>query len=458
MADRDAGDQRVYTDGIGEIYFDGVIVLKVNNCRLTVKTPYPTKEQCDQILKSFNPLYNSNFANDIGTGQAVTGNGWGTIVEGESDGDWINALDPNGTGQVKYSLSSITSIIQQYYGFFNFDITVEPTTFQEIIEARNILDLKTTDVEFINTGISTSFTNPSFFDDTLRYVYTNKIKTNPGGANPDGINNIYGGYYWQIGTNFTSYSEVDVVFNISDIPGIGNYSDLRILRRSVNGSNWEILNTTIPAKGTELKTSGLTSLGEFAIGSVGSNNPLPVELTSFEAEVVNNDVSLKWVTATELNNYGFEIERKKGNEDWIKIGFIEGSGNSNCIKNYTYIDNKLQYGKYLYRLKQIDTDGKFKYSNQIETTILNLSFNVNQNYPNPFNPATTISFSLPNKELVTLKIYDSLGKEIATLVNEELNQGIYEKSWDASLFGSGVYYYRLTAGGFSKTCKMLLVK
>jgi hypothetical protein len=109
-------------------------------------------------------------------------------------------------------------------------------------------------------------------------------------------------------------------------------------------------------------------------------------------------------------------------------------------------------------LKQVDNDGKFEYSKQVESEIINLNFSVSQNYPNPFNPITTISFSLPTKELVNLKIYDSLGKEITTLVNEELSKGAYEKTWDASLYGSGVYYYRLTAGGFSKTCKMLLVK
>lgn len=458
LVSRDAGDQRIYSDGIGEIYVNNNLVLKVNNCRLTVKTPYPTAAQSDNILAQFIPGYSSHFAKDIGTGEAVTGNGWGTIVTEESNPNWITALDPNGTGQVKYTLSTISSIIQTNYGFFNFDILVEPTTHQEIIESINILDLKTTDVSFIKTGITTSFTNPLFFDDTLRYVFTSKIKTNPGGSNPIGISNIYDGYYWQLGTNFTQYDFVNVTFEISDIPGINNLSDLRVLRRSEEGAGWEILNTTKSSKGTVLQISNLTSLGEFAIGSVGSNNPLPVELTSFEANVTNNDVTLTWETATELNNFGFEVERKKENEDWKKIGFIEGNGNSNSIKNYLYIDKNLAYGKYLYRLKQVDNDGKFEYSNQVESEIINLNFNVSQNYPNPFNPITTISFSLPTKEVVTLKIYDSLGKEITTLVNEELSKGVYEKTWDASLYGSGVYYYRITAGGFSKTCKMLLVK
>jgi hypothetical protein len=291
LVNRNAGDQRIYSDGIGEIYVNNNLVLKVNNCRLTVKTPYPTAAQSDQILSTFVPGYNSHFAKDIGTGEAVTGNGWGTIVADESNPDWIAALDPNGTGQVKYTLSTITSIIQTNYGFFNFDILVEPTTHQEIIEAINILELKITDVNFIKTGIFTSFSNPTFFDDTLRYVYTSKIETNPGGTNPVGINNIYNGYYWLIGTNFAQYDNVTVTFDISDIPGISDINDLRVLKRSIDGANWEILNTTKLSKGTSLQVSNLTSLGEFAIGSVGSNNPLPVELTSFEANVINNDVT-----------------------------------------------------------------------------------------------------------------------------------------------------------------------
>lgn len=447
----EAGDKRIYTDGIGEIYVGGALKFRVTNCRLTVVTPYPTAQQCRD------DYHLAGFQNNIGTGLAVTGAGMGTIDKAASDDNWEAELDPNNTGQVKYDLYTISNVIQDYYGYFDFNIEVMPKTFQEIIGAREIPLLEATNVDIPESDISFAFESFTTVNDTLRGVYANQIKTAPGGTLPDGITNISNQFYWELGTTLKTF-DVDVTFDISEITGVSNANDLRILKRETSDANWTVWNDYTLVNSTSIRANNLTSFSEFAIGSVGSNNPLPVELTSFEANVTNNDVTLTWETATELNNFGFEVERKKENEDWKKIGFIEGNGNSNSIKNYFYIDKNLVYGKYLYRLKQVDNDGKFEYSNQVESEIINLNFNVSQNYPNPFNPITTISFSLPTKEVVTLKIYDSLGKEITTLVNEELSKGAYEKTWDASLYGSGVYYYRLTAGGFSKTCKMLLVK
>ncbi len=446
-----AGDKRIYTGGIGEIYVGVELKFRVTNCRLTVVTPYPTAQQCSN---NYGLL---NFQDDIGTGLAVTGAGMGTIDKDASDNNWEAELDPNNTGQIKYNLSTISNVIQGYYGYFDFDIQVLPTNFQEIIGAREIPLAEATTVSISESDVSFLFDTFTAKDDTLRGVYANQIKTAPGGTLPEGITNISNQFYWELGTTLKTY-DVDVTFDISELTGITNANDLRILKRETSDANWMVWSDYTLVNSTSIRANNLTSFSEFAIGSVGSNNPLPVELTSFEANVINKDVTLTWETATELNNYGFEIERKKGNEDWIKIDFVPGSGNSNIIKNYVYVDKNLTFGKYLYRLKQIDNDGEFEYSNQVESEIINLSFNISQNYPNPFNPNTTISFSLPAKELVTLKIYDGLGKEITTLVNEELNTGTYEKVWDASLYGSGVYFYRFTAGGYSKTCKMLLVK
>jgi hypothetical protein len=161
-----------------------------------------------------------------------------------------------------------------------------------------------------------------------------------------------------------------------------------------------------------------------------------------------------------VNNYGFEIERNV-ETGWENIGFVDGHGNSNSPKNYSFKDNNLSYGKIQYRLKQIDNDGKFEYSEIVDVNIdLPLSFELSQNYPNPFNPTTKIGFRIPigTSGIVSLKVYDILGREVATLVNEEKSAGIYEVEFNAESLSSGIYFYRLQTGNFVDTKKFTLMK
>ena len=189
---------------------------------------------------------------------------------------------------------------------------------------------------------------------------------------------------------------------------------------------------------------------------------IPVELTSFNASVTGSTVTLNWITATEQNNLGFDVERKNDSESWMKIGFVDGNGTSTKINKYIYVDSKISTGTYNYRIKQIDFNGTFKYYNlneSIEIGIPNV-YNLSQNYPNPFNPSTLINFSIPKAGVVTMKVFNVLGKEVATLVNENKDAGNYIVELNASNFGmrSGVYFYTLESGGFKSTKKMLIIK
>lgn len=188
------------------------------------------------------------------------------------------------------------------------------------------------------------------------------------------------------------------------------------------------------------------------------NGTIPVELTSFSASVNENNVTLNWETATEKNNQGFEIQRKSG-KDFITIGFIQGFGTTTEPKNYSYQDKELDNGVYEYRLKQIDYDGTFEYSEVVEAevSVIN-SFALNQNYPNPFNPATRINFSIPTSDFVNLSIYNMVGEKVGELVNENLSAGEYDVSFDANGLPSGIYIARLSGGNFNKTIKMTLLK
>ncbi len=194
---------------------------------------------------------------------------------------------------------------------------------------------------------------------------------------------------------------------------------------------------------------------------------IPVELISFTAIAQSNYVELKWSTATELNNYGFEIERSSdktkppdGKAGWKRIGFREGKGTTSEPQQYSYTDNlsDVASSKLYYRLKQIDFDGSYEYSDIVEVEIAPAVFSLSQNYPNPFNPSTTIEFALPAPGFVTLSIFNILGEKVATLVSEELTAGSYKYHWDATELTSGIYFYRIQTGLFVEIKKMLLLK
>ncbi|GBD89322.1 hypothetical protein BMS3Abin04_00026 [bacterium BMS3Abin04] len=200
-------------------------------------------------------------------------------------------------------------------------------------------------------------------------------------------------------------------------------------------------------------------------GSLETDQVLPVELTTFSASIINNNVKLKWQTATEVNNYGFYVERQKsevGNQksEWNELGFVNGHGNSNSPKEYSFIDKTAENsGKYFYRLKQVDVDGQFEYSPEIEVTFgAPAKFELSQNYPNPFNPTTNIRFTLPEAGIVKLAVYNLLGQKVADLVNGNMEAGFHNITFNGSNLATGIYIYRLESGNNVMIRKMQLVK
>jgi Secretion system C-terminal sorting domain len=185
---------------------------------------------------------------------------------------------------------------------------------------------------------------------------------------------------------------------------------------------------------------------------------VPVELIAFAGRIENNKIFLNWETATETNNYGFDVERSQDKLNWKKIAFVHGNITSTNPHSYTFIDSSRLLGVIYYRLKQIDLDGSFTYSNEIKIISNPVLFSLEQNYPNPFNPITAINYSIPENENVSLEVYNILGQKIMTLMNEYKMAGYYSINFNAGEFASGVYIYRLTAGRNNSTKKMLLLK
>ncbi len=230
----------------------------------------------------------------------------------------------------------------------------------------------------------------------------------------------------------------------------------------INPQNVAFANSLVQFKAVFDIGIGSFTFDNFLIN--GEASALPVELTSFTALIADNGVHLNWETATEVNNYGFNVERRVKNEEWSKIGFVNGNGNSNSPKSYTFTDNAVPAGKIQYRLKQIDFDGKFEYSEVVEVNVeAPNKLVLYQNSPNPFNPSTVISYKVQAASHVTLKVYDVLGRKVATLVDEYKNAGNYKTTFNVETrhyvsLQSGVYFYRLTAVSFVQTKKMMLLK
>ena len=283
------------------------------------------------------------------------------------------------------------------------------------------------------------------------------------GINPNSSIGNYSNGYWEINTtggsgftyNLTLYYDPNMIGTISSESNI-------MIAKSEDNSSWvhhegSVVNTTSKT----VTVSGLNSFSYFALSD--ASQPMPVTMDYFNFVLNKNNVTLNWQTSVEVNNAGFSIERKDNKAEiskWQAVGYINGKGNSNIPVIYSFEDKKLISGNYSYRIKQNDFNGNFEYFELGSNVTVKAPsvYQVSQSYPNPSNPNSKIDYLLPVSGLVTLKVYDMLGKEVVTLVNENKDAGYYTVDFNGSSLASGVYYYRLSSGNFNETKKMILVK
>jgi len=276
------------------------------------------------------------------------------------------------------------------------------------------------------------------------------------------------GETWTLQPTFNSISMWGVNVQPSDgnVVIANSYSTSPGSWRTVNGgTSWTPI--SIPSPGYQVVS--VDSMTEFAAQGGGFyklDAPwfVPVELTSFTAQLAGKDVVLNWTTATELNNQGFDVEYSLDNENFTKIGFVPGFGTTTEMKSYSFtvsdIESEVQY----YRIKQIDFDGTSTVYNSVEVTgPLPNSFLLEQNRPNPFNPSTTISFSLPVESNVNIKLFNMLGQQVAQITERSFQPGNHDLQFNANELSSGAYIYTFEAKGvngssFRSTKKMLLLK
>ncbi len=295
------------------------------------------------------------------------------------------------------------------------------------------------------------------------------------GVNPPGSAgfNVGNGYWVFTPTGGSGYS-YDVLFNYNEaqLGTIPSEGVIRLAKSDDGGALYTpylVQGTgagqyTLDTVANTIQVNGLTTFSMF--GLTENDLPLPVELSSFSANTNKNNVDLNWSTVSEVNNTGFEVERKLvSTTTWGKVGFVAGAGNSTTVKNYTFSDKNLATAKYNYRLKQIDNNGNINYHNLSGEVIVGVptKFDISQNYPNPFNPTTKINYDLPFDSKVSIKIFDMTGKEVATVINSLQTAGYHTVQFNGSNLASGVYFYNIIAEGgnaakFVTTKKMVLVK
>ena len=345
------------------------------------------------------------------------------------------------------------------------------------------------DVDFalaFNEGNSST----NFYIDACRYGsgtpvistgFLGNIGNQLGGTATFNISSVFGGtgnmtIAYRNNFSTDSFSGIEMKIPISAFAGVNNTNNLQLFAIITNNGG-SFSNECIPG---DPGASNPGNNPDFSVMTGGpfhtNNHPLPIELNKFTAEQKNNEIILRWETLTEVNSFGFEIEKNTennystSNNEWSKIGFVAGNGNSNSPKEYFFIDRLSNKSKLKYRLKLIDADGSFSYSPEIEIEVkIPTEFVLYQNYPNPFsaqggsassgNPGTTITWQSPVGSWQTIKLYNSLGEEIETIV-----EGYYEAGKHSTFYilnstlPSGVYFYQLRAGDYIQTQKMILMR
>lgn len=273
--------------------------------------------------------------------------------------------------------------------------------------------------------------------------------------------------YWHLTGTLLTGGLFDLAVDGNGQTGVNDGQNLRVVWSNDGGTTFSLQGNHKDGNASIGRRTGMSFyFSDFYLAGNSTNNPLPVELSSFTATTIKNEVILDWVTSHEENNDRFEIQRASVNNpaEFVSLGSVKSKGNSKLPQSYKFSDKNLAMGNYSYRLKQIDLNGNVKYyslNNEVSIGVPN-DFNISQNYPNPFNPVTSVDYQLPLNSFVKITVYDNLGREVKTLVNEFKTAGYYKSEFNAAGLASGVYFYKINASSgtqnFEKISKMMLVK
>lgn len=355
------------------------------------------------------------------------------------------------------SVNSVFAVTNVTNTLANFNITNGGTKFNFDIYCLRTspADFRMGSTSYIIKYNAGTMTNPVISNVNPKYT----VGSPTGSYNPMGTQHLFPGNRDVVVQVYYNAGAGDVISNVPGTSGLGERIatvTLDILAAVPITLTWDTDNSAVVSPGG-FETAISTWVGSYT-------GTLPVELASFNSTIHRNNVKLLWSTSSEVNNSGFDVERKiKADEtaEWSKVGFVNGNGNSHEARSYEFEDRNLNVGRYVYRLKQIDFNGNFEYfelSNEVVVGVP-VQFELSQNYPNPFNPSTKINFSLPSDSKVTLNIFDISGRLVSTLLNNEFKTAnYYTVSFNGANLSSGTYFYSIRTDKNTETKKMVLIK
>ncbi len=443
-----SGDRRIYAEAVGDIKVNGVPVLKANNIFIIMDVCYPQP---------------------FGTGDEEFGEGWGTIIPDESDPDWVNYFDQNGTGQIHFKFSSFSSVVQGYYGIYDCDVVVEPSQFRRELAAEHIIYLNQ-DYTFNNTGITMNFINLEDFHHELyssdRFT-VQKIEALPLGVLPDGINRITHNY-WEIGTSANTY-QATVSFDLTTIDGISTPENLRVLYRSNPLADWQIIASVL--NGNNLTLINHTSEGQYTIGTI-ADDTLPVTLSSFNAVMdATNSVNVKWKTESESDMLGYHILRANQENITNAVNLTINpilAVNTSDGKLYSFTDSEIiNQTDYYYWLNSISMNGEVtyygpvhiltKFSNDDNPPVISKE-GFRSIYPNPVgnNDVCYAEYKLNESDQAKFTIYNIKGQHVAS--TEVININLNSVRLPISKLTAGIYFVSLETSKGKDIKKLLILK
>ncbi len=394
----------------------------------------------DRSSLNYNAGYtgNTDLYPDVNSANSWSLNGRGTQISS------VNS-DFNGNSRSTSVVSGAPDI-----GAYEFTPAVQPPA---AVQSGTISNGSTTYYLFGGDTVATVTWHGSNFPSSVNTRYYSG--TNPPLANTGSYGNCYTTFNPVGGNAFTF--DITYYYDPSLIGTISSEYNISIANYSTG--IWTHFSSSLDVTQRKVTKSALSQLTTFTIDD--EQSPLPVALKSFTAEASDRNVLLKWITLTEMNNFGFNIERRSEyDSNWVKIGFTPGNGTVFTEKDYSYNDYNLNTAEYTYRLKQLDFNGNSQYYYPLNSVTIGKpkNFDISQNYPNPSNPVSKIDFQLPKDADVFIKIFDITGSEIITLQNGFLKAGYHSVRFDGTNLSSGIYFYRIISGGFTKTMKLILVK
>jgi hypothetical protein len=383
----------------------------------------------------------NNFADGIklwGTGSSITN----CLIYGRGDGNttttpWAAIVIDTEDSGANFEIINVTIddyVGKNYVTYVQYD---HPSTPINLVCRNTIFSSRGSNASiFLANSVNRTFEyNLYYFPNSSTVLIHGGSSYDASNVTDIGVGNIYG----------------NPLFESPAFGTTGNYH-IRDGSPAINNG------TSIGAPSKDLENRNRPLNGFYEIGCYESDFAVPVELLTFTATANNQCVELCWETCTESNNCGFEIQKGRTRNSFTKIGFVCGKGTTIINQEYHFIDNDVRQGNFFYRLKQIDYNGSITYSNVV-SVIMNSAgkFNLGQNYPNPFNSKTNIPISISKKTFVHITLYDIQGYERKIIANKIFKPGNYEINFNASGLNSGIYFYKLSAGGFYFVKKMMII-